>query len=106
MIACIVSYRSLFSPELKARKTSKPSTAALVNNGAQNNGRGITYTEASGGSGGIRQDGESFSSSHGGDGVEIVPLDMIYVRNDVAVDSHNCDIKEKGSKQYMTHGRL
>ena len=54
----------------------------------------------------MRQDGESFSSSHGGDGVEVMPLDMIYVKNEVAVDSHGSGNGGKGGKDHMMYSEV
>ena len=80
---------------------NKQSATALVNRDTRNNARLTTNTEVTGDSREIRQDGDSLSSSYGGDGVEILPLDMIYVRSDVAVDSHRNGSEGRESQSHM-----
>ena len=96
MIACIVSYRSFFTQDQKKSSSSKYNTYAAANRyHKKGNDRSNPYTDITA----VERDGvhsENGSTIH--DGVELVPLDMIRVKDEVHIRSQASSIKRNDGR--------
>lgn len=81
-MTCLISYRALFTHDLKFGSSKKLSGQTALHENSTNHT--IPYTEASAfGNGG--RESESSSTTHGQE--EVIPLDTIHVRNEYTVRS-------------------